>query len=61
MKWKKNITIIAAAVIACIFVLWWLKGCVSKTELSLDVDQSINITPQQITSIKAIGDRKSVV
>ena len=56
MKWKKNITIIAAAVIACIFVLWWLKGCVSKTELSLDVDQSINITPQQITSIKAIGE-----
>lgn len=56
MKWKKNITIIVAAVIACIFVLWWLKGCVSKTELSLDVDQSINITPQQITSIKAIGE-----
>ena len=56
MKWKKNITIIVAAVIACIFVLWWLKGCVSKTELSLDVDQSIYITPQQITSIKAIGE-----
>ena len=56
MKWKKNITIIVAAVIACIFVLWWLKGCVSKTELSLDVDQSINITPQQITSIKASGE-----
>ena len=56
MKWKKNITIIAVAVIACIIVLWWLKGCMSKTELSVDVDQSINITPQQITSIKAIGD-----
>ena len=56
MKWKYNITIIAVAVIACIIVLWWLKGCLSKTELSLDVDQSINITPQQITSIKAIGE-----
>ena len=56
MKWKKNITIIAVAVIACIIVLWWLKGCLSKTELSLDVDQGINITPQQITSIKAIGE-----
>ena len=56
MKWKKNITIIAVAVIACIIVLWWLKGCMSKTELSVDVDQSINITPQQITSIKAIGE-----
>ena len=56
MKWKYNITLIAVAVIACIIVLWWLKGCMSKTELSLDVDQSINITPQQITSIKAIGE-----
>ena len=56
MKWKKNITIIAVAVIACIIALWWLKDCISKTELSLDVDQSINITPQQITSIKAIGE-----
>ena len=56
MKWKYNITIIAVAVIACIIVLWWLKGCLSKTELSLDVDQGINITPQQITSIKAIGE-----
>ena len=56
MKWKYNITIIAVAVVACIIVLWWLKGCMSKTELSIDVDQSINITPQQITSIKAIGE-----
>ena len=56
MKWKYNITIIAVAVVACIIVLWWLKGCMSKTELSVDVDQSINITPQQITSIKAIGE-----
>ena len=56
MKWKKNITIIAVAVVACIIALWWLKDCISKTELSLDVDQSINITPQQITSIKAIGE-----
>ena len=56
MKWKYKITLIAVAVIVCIIVLWWLKGCMSKTELSLDVDQSINITPQQITSIKAIGE-----
>ena len=56
MKWKKKITIIAVAVVACIIALWWLKDCISKTELSLDVDQSINITPQQITSIKAIGE-----
>ena len=56
MKWKKKITIIAVAVVACSIALWWLKDCMSKTKLSLDVDQSINITPQQITSIKAIGE-----
>lgn len=56
MKWKKKITIIAVAVVACFIALWWLKDCISKTKLSLDVDQSINITPQQITSIKAIGE-----
>ena len=56
MKWKYKITGIAVAILAGIIILWWLKGCISKTELSLDVDQSINITPQQITSIKAIGE-----
>ena len=43
-------------ILAGIIMLWWLKGCISKTEISLDVDQSIDITPQQITSIKAIGE-----
>lgn len=56
MKWKYKITGIAVAILAGIIILWWLKGCISKTELSLDVDQSINITPQQITNIKAIGE-----
>lgn len=56
MKWKYKITGIAVTILAGIIILWWLKGCISKTELSLDVDQSINITPEQITSIKAIGE-----
>jgi hypothetical protein len=56
MKWKYKITAIAVAILAIIIMLWWLKGCISETEISLDVDQSIDITPEQITSIKAIGE-----
>lgn len=56
MKWKYKITGFAVVILAGIIMLWWLKGCISKTEISLDVDQSIDITPQQITSIKAIGE-----
>ena len=56
MKWKYKITGFAMVILAGIIMLWWLKGCISKTEISLDVDQSIDITPQQITSIKAIGE-----
>ena len=56
MKWKYKITAIAVAILAIIIMLWWLKGCISETEISLDVDQSIDITPEQITSIKASGE-----
>ena len=56
MKWKYKITAIAVAILAIVIMLWWLKGCISETEISLDVDQSIDITPEQITSIKAIGE-----
>jgi len=56
MKWTYKITAIAVAILAIIIMLWWLKGCISETEISLDVDQSIDITPEQITSIKAIGE-----
>ena len=56
MKWKYKIAVITVAILAGILILWWMKGCISKTEISLDVNQSIDITPQQITSIKAIGE-----
>lgn len=56
MKWTYKITAIAVAILAIVIMLWWLKGCISETEISLDVDQSIDITPEQITSIKAIGE-----
>ena len=56
MKWTYKITAIAVAILAIVIMLWWLKGCISETEISLDVDQTIDITPEQITSIKAIGE-----
>jgi len=56
MKLKYKIAGLVVAIFAVIILLWWFKGCISETEISLDVDQSINVTPQQITSIKAIGE-----
>ena len=56
MKLKYKIAAVVAAFFAAIVLLWWLKSCVSETEISVDVDQSINVTPQQITSIEAIGE-----
>ena len=49
-------TLWLAAALAVAVVVWWLVGTLRKTELSLTVDQGINITPQQIASIKAIGE-----
>ena len=34
MKWKYKITAIAVAILAIIIMLWWLKGCISETEIS---------------------------
>ncbi len=56
MKLKYKIAGLAVVIVAVILLLWWMKGCISKTEISLDVDQGIDITPEQITSIKAIGE-----
>ncbi len=50
---------IGAAIVACIVVvicsLWTCKA-VEETEVGIDVDNRINITPEQIESIKAIGE-----
>ena len=37
-------------------LLTWLVQSVKKTEVSIDVDEQINVTPEQIESIKAIGE-----
>jgi 2-polyprenyl-3-methyl-5-hydroxy-6-metoxy-1,4-benzoquinol methylase len=64
LKMNKNIfnkikrtkaILIVAAVIVAIIVLWWVVRGVQQTEVSLEADQHIDITPHQIESIRAIG------
>ena len=47
--------LIAAGIVVAIIVLWWLVRGVQQAEISLEADQHIDITPQQIESIRAIG------
>ena len=56
MKWKKQYTLWLAAAIAAVVLLTWLVQSVKKTEVSIDIDEQINVTPEQIESIKAIGE-----
>ena len=52
----RKIIVAAIFVIAAAIAVVWLIGSVRKTEVSIAVDDRINITPQQIESIKAIGE-----
>ena len=54
IKNGKAILIVVGIIIA-ILLLWWLIRGIRQTEFSLEADQSIDITPQQIESIRAIG------
>ena len=54
IKYKIAALLVAAALIVC--CVTWLFRQVSQTEVTVDVDQNINITPEQITSIKDIGE-----
>ena len=47
--------LIAVGIIVAIIFLWWLIRGVQQTEISLEADQHIDVTPQQIESIRAIG------
>lgn len=42
--------------IVALWLVIWLTVSFKKTEVSIDVDQKINVTPEQIESIKAIGE-----
>lgn len=50
-----KLILIAAGVVIGIIVVWWLIRGVQQTEISIDADQHIDVTPQQIESIRAIG------
>lgn len=56
MKWKTQYTLWLIGAIAAVVLLTWLVQSVKKTEVSIDVNEQINVTPEQIESIKAIGE-----
>ena len=56
MNIKHRIIAALVAIVAIVLgVLWLVRAC-SQTEVGLEVNEDINITPEQITSIKAIGE-----
>ena len=56
MKWKTQYTLWLIGAIAAVVLIAWLVQSVKKTEVSIDVNEQINVTPEQIESIKAIGE-----
>ena len=45
----------AIGIVIAIIMLWWLIRGITRTEVSIGADQHIDVTPQQIKSIRAIG------
>jgi hypothetical protein len=56
MKMKYKLAGIVVAAIVALAVLWWLVSGISQSEVTLDVNQEIDLTPEQITSIEGIGE-----
>lgn len=54
-KYNIRLILIVSGIVIAIIVLWWLIRSVRQTEINLETDQHIDITPQQIESIRAIG------
>lgn len=48
-------TVGALALVAVILVLWWLLFAEKDNHVGLEVDNGIDVTPEQIASIRAIG------
>lgn len=51
-----QILFFAAAAIVVVMLILWLVRTVSSTEISVFSDNSIDVTPEQIESIRAIGE-----
>ncbi len=55
MNEKLRLLIRLLTLVAVVTLLWWLLFCDKDNSLSLESDELINPTPEQIQSIKAIG------
>ena len=53
---KKKIIIILTLVMVVIIALRWLVSSLSHSEVTVAANEQIDITPEQITSIKALGE-----
>ena len=53
---KKKIIIILTFVVVVIIALRWLVRSLSHSEVTVAANEQIDITPEQITSIKALGE-----
>lgn len=53
---KNKIIIILTLAVIVIIALVWLVRSLSRSEVTVAVSEEINITPEQITSIKALGE-----
>lgn len=53
---KIYVALIVIAAVAVVWLIWWLVSSVRSSSLSLESDSKIELTPQQISSIKSIGE-----
>lgn len=56
MKWKYKIIALLAVVLIVVIAVVWLVRQVGQTEVTVSVDEKIGITPEQIVSMKSIGE-----
>ena len=56
MKMKYKLAGIVVVAVVALAALWWIVSGISQSEVTLDVNQEIDLTPEQITSIEAIGE-----
>lgn len=52
---SKRLTVTTLALVAFILVFWWLFFAEKNNYIHMDTDDGINVTPEQIQSIKEIG------
>lgn len=53
---SKRLTVTALTIVAFLFVFYWLFFVKKDNSIGLDVNRDINVTPEQIQSIRDIGE-----